>query len=224
MANLIFSALVAGAEIKTNEPSNFGEAMKSVDSTKWMQAMEEEMNSLRMNKTWELVPRPKNHKLVECKWLYKIKEGISAKEPVRYKARLVAKGYTQREGIDYTEIFSLVVKFKTIRLMLAVVVQFNLKLEQLDVKTAFLHGDLEDQIYMSQPVGFIDSKHPDYVCLLKKSLYSLKQSPRQWYKRFDMFVLSIGFTRSKYDNCFYFMTSDNVAVYLLLYVDDMLLI
>ena len=97
---------------------------------------------------------------------------------MRYKARLVATGYTQREGIDYTEIFSPVVKFKTIRLMLTVVVQFNLELEQLDVKTAFLHGDLEEQICMSQPVGFIDSKHPDYVCLLKKSLYGLKQSPR----------------------------------------------
>ena len=94
----------------------------------------------------------------------------------------------------------------------------------MDVKTAFLHGDLEEQIYMSQLVGFIDSKHPNYVCLLKKSLYGLKQSPRQLYKKFDMFVLSIGFTRSKYDNCFYFMTSDNVAVYLLLYVNNMLLI
>ena len=94
LADVMFSALVAGAEIKTHETSNFGEAMKSMDNTKWKQAMEEEINFFRMNKTWGLVPRPRNLKLVECKWLYKIKDGISAKEPVRYKARLVAQGYT----------------------------------------------------------------------------------------------------------------------------------
>ena len=161
---------------------------------------------------------------MECKWLYKLKEGISASDPIKFKARLVAKGYTQRAGIDYNEIFSPVVKFKTIRMMLAIMVHYDLELEQLDVKTAFLHGNLDEKIYMSQPAGFIDSAHPDFVCLLKKSLYGLKQSPRQWYKRFDIFVLSIGFTRSKYDSCFYFMSSENVSVYLLLYVDDMLII
>ena len=162
--------------------------------------------------------------MVECKWLFKVKEGLLPSDPVRFKARLVAKGFTQREGIDYNEIFSPVVKFKTIRMMLALVVQYNLELEQLDVKTAFLHGELEEKIYMSQPACFIDKNHPEYVCLLNKSLYGLKQSPRQWYKRFDTFVLSIGFIRSKYDSCFYFMIDEKCSVYLLLYVDDMLLI
>jgi len=155
--------------------------------------------------------------------LYKLKEGVTSSEPIKYKARLVAKGFTQRKGIDYNEIFFPVVKFKTIRLMLAVTVHFDLELEQLDVKAAFLHGDLDEQIYMVQSVGYIDSIKPQHVCLLKKSLYGLKQSPRQWYKKFDHYVSKIDFIRSQYDNCFYFTLSD-IPVYLLLYVDDILLI
>ena len=120
--------------------------------------------------------------------------------------------------------FSPVVKFKTIRMMFAIVAHYDLELEQLDVKTAFLHGDLDEKIYMKQPAGFIDSHHPNYVSLLKRFLYGLKQSPRQWYKCFDTFVMNVGFNRSKYDCCFYFMLYDSIPVYLLLYVDDMLLI
>ena len=151
------------------------------------------MNSLITNNTWELVPRPKKQKLVKCKWLFKIKEGTLPTDPLRFKARLVAKGFTQREGIDYTEIFSHVVKFKTIRMILTIVVQYDLKLEQLDVKIAFLHGDLDKLIYMEQHVGYVNKHYHDYVCLLKKSLYGLKQSPIQWYKKFDNFVTGIGF-------------------------------
>ena len=128
-----------------------------------------------------MVPQPLKQKLIQCKWLFKLNEGISPTDPIRHKARLVAKGFSQREGIDYTKTFSPVVKFKTICMMLSVVVQFDLELEQLDVKTTFLHGDLEEKIYMAQPVGYIDSDKPKHVCLLKKSLYGLKQSPRQWY-------------------------------------------
>ena len=222
--DLVYNALVASIEVKMIEPTTYKEAIHSSDSNKWKQVMDEEMELLRINGTWELVPKPKNQQLVECKWLYKLKEGMSISEPFRFKARLVAKRFTQRKGIDYNEIFSPVVKFKTIRLMLAIVVQFNLELEQLDVKTAFLHGDLEEKIYMSQPAGYVDSINPNHVCLLKKSLYGLKQSPRQWYKRFDNFVIDIGFVRSKFDSCCYMLFSDSIPVYLLLYVDDMLLI
>ena len=108
--------------------------------------------------------------------------------------------------------------------MLALVAYQNLELEQLDVKTAFLHGELEEKIYMRQPERFIDKTFPQHVCLLKKSLYGLKQSPRQWYKRFDAFVLSIGFIRSEFDSCFYFTSLDDNPIYIMLYVDDMLLI
>ena len=136
----------------------------------------------------------------------------------------MSQGFTQREGIDYNEIFSLVVKHSSIRMVLALVVQQDMELEQLDVKTAFLHGELEEEIDMMQPEGFIEEGMDDKVCLLKKSLYGLKQSPRQWYKRFDTFIVGIGFTRSEYDSCVYSKVAlDGVVTYLLLYVDDMLI-
>ena len=139
----------------------------------------EEIESLHQNKTWILVPRPQTQKIVGCKWIFKVKEDLSNSEPVRFKARLVAKGFTQVEGIDYNEIFSPVVKYTTIRTVLALVAQFNWELEQMDVKTAFLHGKLEETIYMMQPEGFeVKKKGAELVCLLKKSLYGLKQSPR----------------------------------------------
>ncbi|RVW33033.1 Retrovirus-related Pol polyprotein from transposon TNT 1-94 [Vitis vinifera] len=163
-------------------------------------------------------------KPVDCKWLFKIKDGISEDEPPKYKSRLVAKGFSQKEGIDYNEVFSPVVKHKSIRVLLAMVSVFNLELDQLDVKTAFLHGNLEEEIYMRQPEGFVDSEKSDHVCFLKKSLYGLKQSPRQWYKRFDAFMVSHEFMRNQYDSCVYFKTlPDGSFIYLLLYVDDMLI-
>ena len=142
----------------------------------------------------------------------------------KFKARLVVKGFTQ-VGVDYTEIFSLVVKYTTIRIIFALVAQFNWELEQMDVKTTFLHGELEETIYMKQPEGFeIHNKGSECVCLLKKSLYGLKQSPRQWYKRFDTFVIESGFSRSSYDRSLYFKSlRSKEAIYLLLYVDDILL-
>ncbi|CAM8953528.1 unnamed protein product [Rhodiola kirilowii] len=186
--------------------------------------MENEMRSHRINQTWELVEKSKSKKLVDCKWLFTLKEGLTESDPPRYKARLVAKGFMQKEGVDYTKIFSPVVKFKTIRVMLACAACFDLEIEQLDVTTTFLHGTLDEVIYMRQPLGLINAEMPEHACLLKKSLYGLKQSPRLWYKRFDSFVLSIGFVRSNYDSCLYFSSLDNDPVYLLLYVDDTLLI
>nr|KYP64460.1 Retrovirus-related Pol polyprotein from transposon TNT 1-94 [Cajanus cajan] len=140
--------------------------------------MDEEMQSLKKNQTWELVPLPRGVKLVE---------------PSKFKARLVAKGFSQKEGIDYHEVFSPVVKHKTIRVLLAMVSALDMELEKLDMKTAFLHGNLEEQIYMSQPDGFLEVGKENHVCLLKKSLYGLKQSLRQWYKRFDAFMISYNF-------------------------------
>ncbi|KAL0412930.1 UNVERIFIED_CONTAM: Retrovirus-related Pol polyprotein from transposon TNT 1-94 [Sesamum radiatum] len=182
--------------------------------------MEEEISSLMKNKTWTLVPKPKNTSIVDCKWLFKIKQ---ENESTRYKARLVAKGFTQKEGIDFTEIFSPVVKYTTVRIILALTAHFNWELKQMDVKTAFLHGDLDETIYMSQPDGFLSDKHPDHVCLLKKSLYGLKQFLRQWNKKFDMFMQSLSFQRSAFDPCLYFKYYSDIPVFLVLYVDDMLI-
>ena len=135
---------------------------------------------------------------------------------------MVAKGFAQKEGIDYNEIFSPVVKHTSIRLMLAIVAQFDLELEQMDVRTTFLHGELEEQIYMRQPEGYIQKGQEGMVCLLRKSLYGLKQSPRQWYKKFNSVMIKAGYSRCEYDSCVYFLQGKD-PTYLLLYVDDMLI-
>ena len=179
--------------------------------------MEEEIESLRKNHTWDLVPLPADKRAIGCKWIYRVKDGGSG--DFRYKARLVAKGYVQKKGVEYHYIFAPVVRHTSIRILLALVAHYDMWLEQLDVKTAFLHGDLDEEIYLRQREGFIDSSRPDYVCKLNKSLYGLKQSPRLWYKIFDNFMLSQGYSRSFKDQCVYFRRCDDDMIYLLLYVD-----
>ncbi|KAG8496414.1 hypothetical protein CXB51_007522 [Gossypium anomalum] len=199
-ADLVAYALNVAEDIDANqEPSNYSEAISCEDSEKWMFAMQEEMESLHKNKTWDLVKLPKGKKTVRCKWVFKKKEGTPGVEEPKYKARLVAKGYSQVPGVDFTDVFSPVVKHSLIRALLGIVAMHDLELEQLDVKTTFLHGELEEDIYMQQPEGFTVSEKEDYVCLLKKSLYGLKQSPRQWYKRFDSFMTSHDFKRTAKD-------------------------
>ena len=182
-------------------PQTFLEANSSPDKEKWKKAMDEEMQSLVKNHTWKLARLPKGKKAIGCKWVYAQKEGFPSKNDIRYKARLVAKGYVQKEGIDYNEVFSPVVKHSSIRILLALVAQFDMELVQMDVKTAFLHGDLEEEIYITQPDGFKVAEKEDWVCKLNKSLYGLKQSLRQWYKRFDQFMIGQNYTRSNFDHC-----------------------
>jgi ATP-binding cassette subfamily B (MDR/TAP) protein 1 len=140
--------------------------------------------------------------------------------------RLVVKGYAQKEEIDFNEIFSLVVRLTTIRVVLAMCAIFDLHLEQLDVKTAFLHRELEEEIYMLQPEGFAEIGKENLVCRLNKSLYGLKHAPRCWYKRFDSFIISLGYNRLSSDHCVYYkrFEENDVFIILLLYVDDMLVI
>jgi len=206
------------------EPSTFQEALNGPDASLWMIAMQEEMEALHRNHTWELVPPPKDRKSIGNKWVYKIKrDGNDQVE--RYRARLVVKGYAQKAGIDFNEIFSPVVRLTTIRIVSAMCAAFDLHLEQLDVKTAFLHGELEEEIYMLQPEGFKEPGKENLVCRLTKSLYGLKQAPRCWYKRFDSFIISLGYNRLYSDHCAYCKSSgDNDFIILLLYVDDMLVI
>jgi len=221
-ADFICYALNAAEELQDSEPRNFREALESNESKDWLKAMNEEMLSLEKNQTWKLVSLPKNQRVVGSKWVFKKKEGISGVEAPRYKARLVAKGFTQVEGIDYNEIFSPVVKHCSIRVLMMIVNMYDLELEQMDVKTAFLHGELEETIYMQQPEGFVEDNTK--VCFLKQSLYRLKQSPRQWYRQFDEFLVKAGFVRSDYDSCVYMMRkNEKVILYLLLYVDDILM-
>jgi hypothetical protein len=206
----------------TDEPRSVKEALGMEDAGSWVEAMDDEMASLDKNKTWDLVPLPKGRKPIGSKWVFK-KKFCADGSVERYKARLVAKGYSQVEGIDYGEIFSPVAKLTSIRFLLSLAASYDLEIEQMDVKTTFLHGDLEEEIYMSQPEHYIVKGKESWVCRLKKSLYGLKQSPRMWYLKFDAFVLSIGFVRSKSDHCVYFRVQDGRLLIVALYVDDMLL-
>ncbi|KZV46385.1 hypothetical protein F511_16024 [Dorcoceras hygrometricum] len=167
--------------------------------------MQEELEALDRNKTWDLVTLPQGRKFIGNRWVYKIKrDGNNQVE--RYRARLVVKGYAQKEDIDFNEIFSPVVQLNTFRVVLALCAVFDLHLEQLDVKTVFLHGDLEEEIYMLQPEGFAEIGKENLVCRLKKSLYGLKQTPRCWYKRLDSYIVSLGYNRLSADPCTYCLT------------------
>lgn len=182
-------AMQVAENLNYHEPKTFDEAIKSRHSENWFNAMKDEIESLHKNKTWKLVPRAENKSVIDCKWVFKVKKEIDGE---RFKARLVAKGFTQKEGIDYSEIFAPVAKFTTIRVMLALVAHFNWELIQMDVKTTFLHGEIDKEIFMKQPPGFEDKMKPNHVCLLKKALYGFKQAPRQWNLKFDKCMKEMG--------------------------------
>ena len=146
--------------------------------------MQDEMKLLHENHSVELVKLPKGKRALKNKWVYKVKQQEHISQP-HYKARLVVKGFSQKKGVDFDEIFSPVVKISSIREVLGLATSLDLEIEQMDVKTAFLHGDLDKEIYMEQSKGFTVKEKEDSVCKLKKSLYGLKQAPRQWYKKFE---------------------------------------
>ncbi|CAL9006756.1 unnamed protein product [Prunus brigantina] len=181
--------------VEHTEPTYFSQATKH---TEWRDAMTEEINALLKNHTWTLVPSSPSQNLVGCKWVFRIKCHFDGSIEC-YKARLVAKGFHQRPGIDYAKTFSHVVKPATICTVLSLAVSRGWSLCQLDVKNAFLHGFLQEDVYMAQPPGFIDPTRPSYVCKLHKALYGLKQAPRAWFHRISTFLLSVGFTLSQAD-------------------------
>ncbi|KAM1757600.1 hypothetical protein ACFX11_006838 [Malus domestica] len=201
------------------EPATYKLALKC---KVWVDAMKEELDALHTQSTWSLVPLPAQKNLVGCKWVFKIKRNADGSIG-RYKARLVAKGFNQEEGIDYGETFSPVVKPTTVRLVLAMTAHFAWPLRQLDVKNAFLHGVLQEEVYMSQPPGFGDPHHSDFVCKLHKSLYGLKQAPRAWNDRFTSFLPSLGFTTTPAAPSLFVKHFGSNVVILLLYVDDIIL-
>ena len=189
----------------------------------WKSAMLDEFNALLDNKTWELVPRPPNVNVIRSMWIFRHKYKSDGSFE-RYKARLVGDGNTQQQGVDCDETFSLVVKPATITAILSIALSKSWPIHQMDVKNAFLHGHLNETVYVHQPMGFRDKQYPNHVCLLKKSLYGLKQAPRTWYQRFTDFVATIGFSHSKSDHSlFIYKTGINDVAYILLYVDDIIL-
>ena len=204
------------------EPTSFTQASLIPE---WQQAMCSELKALEDNNTWSITSLPNDKLAVGCKWVYKVKYKADGSLE-RYKARLVAKGYTQREGVDFTDTFSPVAKLVTVKLLLAIAAVKGWILSQLDVTNAFLHGDLDEEVYMKLPPGY----HPDgvplprnAVCLLHKSLYGLKQASRQWFSKFSGVIISLGFRQSPSDHSLFTRSSDGHFMAILIYVDDVLI-
>ncbi|GJW80547.1 putative RNA-directed DNA polymerase [Tanacetum coccineum] len=203
---------------KSFEPSSFEEASKDVN---WINAMNDEMKALYENDTWELVELPLGRKAIGSKWVYRIKY-MSFGEIERFKTRLVAKGFNQKKGIDYEETFSPIVKMSTVRCLIDLAVQSDWKLFQMDVDNAFLYGDLSEDVYMLPALEFFD-KDDKIVCKLKRSLYGLKQAPRQWNHKLYETLIEVGFKQSKNDQSLYIKNDGDVSLYLLVYVDDLVI-
>ena len=203
------------------EPVTVDEAMSSPEKEKWKEAMQKEMKSIDTNKVWELVKLPKGKKTIGCKWVYKRKTDADGSLE-RYKARLVAKGYSQQHGLDYDETFSPVARFESLRTLLALAVQDGLHVHQMDVTTAFLNGELKEEVYMDQPEGFQVRGKENYVCKLRRSLYGLKQAPRCWNVTLDERLKEMGFAQANSDPCLY-VAKDGEPFVIGIYVDDILL-
>ncbi|KAG8491024.1 hypothetical protein CXB51_014147 [Gossypium anomalum] len=179
------------------------------------------MEALEKNKTWDLVKLPRGKKPMGCRWVYIVKYKLDGSLE-RYKARLVAKRYTQMDGIDYLETFSPFAKMNTVRVLLSLAANQGWKLQQSDIKNAFLHGDLEEKVYMDVPPGF-DPNTGQVVCRIKKALYRLKQSPKAWFERFTKVMLKLGYKQSQGDHTLFVKHSFSRGVtVLLVYVDDII--
>jgi hypothetical protein len=218
-----YGDLIVNAIVENDDPATYDEAMMSPDSNKWHEAMKSEMESMYENQVWTLVELPNDRKAVENKWIFKKKTDADGNVTV-YKARLVAKGFRQIQGIDYDETFSPVAMLKSVRIMLAIAAFFDYEIWQMDVKTAFLNGNIEEELYMVQPKGFVDPKDADKVCKLQRSIYGLKQASRSWNLRFDEVIKGFGFVKTYGETCIYKKVSGSSVAFLILYVDDILLI
>jgi hypothetical protein len=202
-----------------SEPSTFDDCCKD---KVWKDAMIEEYESILKNDVWEVVPRPQGKSVVTSKWIYKIKH-VADGSVEKFKARFVARGFSQKEGIDYDEIFAPVSRYTSIKIIISLASIFDWKFHQMDVKTAFLNGEVEQEVYIEQPEGFVIHGNESHVCKLKKALYGLKQAPRAWYGRIDSFLQSLGLSKSIEDPNLYIKIATNHPVILVLYVEDLFL-
>ncbi|KAJ9535546.1 hypothetical protein OSB04_un001319 [Centaurea solstitialis] len=187
----------------------------------WFIAMQEEINQFVRLKVWRLVPRPEGKSIIDTKWIFKNKKDED-NIVVRNKARLVAKGYRQQEGIDYNETFAPVARIEAIRMFLAYAAHKDFTVYQMDVKTTFLNGVLKEEVYVSQPEGFVDQDHPDHVYILDKALYGLKQAPRAWYDSLSQFLVESGYSKGKIDNTLFIKREGEHIMLVQIYVDDII--
>ncbi|GKA48917.1 retrovirus-related pol polyprotein from transposon TNT 1-94, partial [Tanacetum coccineum] len=204
--------------ISTIEPKNVNEAL---GDESWIVAMQEELNQFIANDIWELVPQPKNMTIIGTKWVFRNKldeNGIVS----RNKARLVAQGYNQQEGIDYDETYAPVARLESIRILLAYACALDFKLFQMDVKSAFLNGFINEEVYVAQPPGFIDFEKPDHVYKLKKALYGLKQAPKAWYDRLKVFLIKHEYKMGMVDNTLFTKKKSSNLIIVQIYVDDII--
>ena len=204
--------------MKIREPRCYQEAVTDV---KWRHVMHEEITALENNGTWKIVDLPSNKKPISCKWVYRVKYNSDGSVQ-RYKARLVVRGDHQIEGLDYNETFAAVAKMTSVRCFLSIVVAKGWELHQMDVNNAFLHGDLDEEVYMRLPPGF-KTVGANKVCKLQKSLYGLKQAPRQWFAKLSSKLSAYGFVRSYSDYSLFTYRKENIFMAILVYVDDIIL-
>ncbi|GJV62059.1 retrovirus-related pol polyprotein from transposon TNT 1-94 [Tanacetum coccineum] len=200
------------------EPKNYKDALTQAC---WIEAMQEELHEFERLEVWELVPPPDKAFVITLKWIYKVKldelGGI-----LKNKARLVARGYRQEEGIDFEESFAPVARLEAIRIFLAFAAHMNMVIYQMDVKTAFLNGNLREEVYVSQPDGFVDPDKPNYVYKLKKALYGLKQAPRAWYDMLSSFLISNDFSKGSVDPTLFIRREGKELLLVQIYVDDII--
>ncbi|GKB83706.1 retrovirus-related pol polyprotein from transposon TNT 1-94 [Tanacetum coccineum] len=200
------------------EPKNFKSA---VTEDCWFQAMQDEIHEFDRLDVWELVPPPDCAMIIALKWIYKVKLDEYG-DVLKNKARLVAKGYRQEEGLDFEESFAPVARLEAIRIFLANAASKNMTVYQMDVKTAFLNGELKEEVYVSQPEGFVDPDHPHHVYRLKKALYGLKQAPRAWYDTLSRFLLAHGFSKGVVDPTLFIRKTGKHTLHVQIYVDDII--
>ena len=200
------------------EPRNIQEAL---DDEFWTASMHEEMDQFIRLQVWDLVPRPTDANVIGTKWLHKNKTDENG-NVVRNKSRLVAQGYSQIEGIDFDETFAPVARLEAIRLLFGIACKLRIKLYQMDVKSAFLNGVLQEEVYVTQPKGFEDPHFPNHVYKLKKALYGLKQAPRTWYERLTQFLTETGFKRGGVDKTLFIQEIDSHILVIQVYVDDII--
>ncbi|KAJ9536569.1 hypothetical protein OSB04_un000268, partial [Centaurea solstitialis] len=210
--------ILFGGFLSQFEPTKTQDALSDPD---WVRAMQDELAEFERNRVWRLVERPRKIRIIDLRWIFRNKKD-EKDLIIRNKARLVAKGYRQQEGIDYDETFALVARIEAIKIFLAYAAHKNMKVFQMDVKCAFLNGELQEVVYVEQPEGFVDPKYPEHVYVLDKALYGLKQAPRAWYETLTIYLLGSGYKKGTVDPALFLRRSGNHLTVVQIYVDDII--